>query len=168
MSDLHVREMVSSDWSEVKDLYRTGIETGHATFEAAPPAAWEDFCATRRLDLCRVAVDADGRILGWVGAGPVSSREVYRGVVEHSIYVHPDASGKGVGTQLLSEFISLTDQRGIWTIQSSIFPENTASLRLHEHAGFRTVGRRERIAYMTYGPLADRWRDTIAVERRRP
>ncbi|MCT1368382.1 N-acetyltransferase family protein [Rothia sp. p3-SID1597] len=168
MSDIHIRRMVDSDWSGVKDVYVTGIETGHATFESAPPAAWNDFCASRRLDLCLVAVDADSQILGWVGAGPVSSRNVYKGVVEHSIYVDPDASGKGVGSRLLSEFISVADRLDIWTIQSAIFPENAVSLRLHERAGFRIVGRRERIAQMTYGPLAGRWRDTIVVERRRP
>lgn len=168
MSDIHIRGMVDSDWSGVKDVYATGIETGHATFESAPPAAWNDFCASRRLDLCLVAVDVDSQILGWVGAGPVSSRNVYRGVVEHSIYVDPDASGKGIGSRLLSEFTSVADRLDIWTIQSAIFPENAVSLRLHERAGFRIVGRRERIAHMTYGPLAGRWRDTIVVERCRP
>ena len=118
MSDIHIRGMVGPDWSGVKDVYATGIETGHATFESAPPAAWDDFCASRRLDLCLVAVDGDSQILGWVGAGPVSSRNVYRGVVEHSIYVDPDASGKGVGSRLLSEFMSVADRLGIWTIQS--------------------------------------------------
>lgn len=91
---------------------------------------------------------------------------MYAGVVEHSIYIHPDAAGRGVGSRLLAAFLDLTDQRGMWTVQSSIFPENTASLRLHERAGFRAVGRRERIARMTYGPHAGQWRDTILVERR--
>lgn len=168
MSDIRFREMVASDWSEVKDVYTTGIETGHATFESAPPASWKDFSGNRHLDLCLVAVGADDQILGWVGAGPVSSRQAYRGVVEHSIYVQPKASGKGVGIRLLSEFVDLADRHDVWTIQSSIFPENVASLCLHERAGFRIVGRRERIAYMTYGPLAGQWRDTMMVERRRP
>ena len=83
-----------------------------------------------------------------------------------NIYIHPDAAGHGVGRRLLAAFLDLTDQRGIWTVQSSIFPENTASLRLHERAGFRAVGRRERIARMAYGPHAGQWRDTILVERR--
>src|SRR5699024_4513620 len=122
MSDIHIRGMVDSDWPGVKDVYATGIETGHATFESAPPAAWNAFCASRRLDLCLVAVDGDSQILGWVGAGAVSSRNVYRGVVEQSIYVAPDVSGKRVGRGLLSEFISVADSLDICTIKFSHFP----------------------------------------------
>jgi phosphinothricin acetyltransferase len=91
---------------------------------------------------------------------------VYRGVVEHSVYVAPQSSGRGVGRLLLEGLISAAEHTGIWTIQSSVFPENTASLRLHERAGFRQVGRRERIALMEHGPLAGQWRDTILLERR--
>ena len=91
---------------------------------------------------------------------------MYRGVVEHSVYVSPDARGRGVGAELLQAFLDAADAAGIWTVQSSIFPENTASLALHDRAGFRRVGRRERIALMTYGPWAGQWRDTILVERR--
>lgn len=100
--------------------------------------------------------------------GPHLNADRLCGVVEHSIYIHPDAAGQGVGSRLLAAFLAVADHAGIWTVQSSIFPENTASLRLHERAGFRTVGRRERIARMDYGPHAGRWRDTILVERRTP
>lgn len=157
--------MAVEDWPAVLDIYRRGIETGNATFEAAPPT-WETFEAGK-LHLGRlVAVGDDGEVLGWVAASPVSSREVYRGVVEHSVYVSPDARGRRVGTALLGAFLRAADAAGIWTVQSSIFPENTASLALHDRAGFRRVGRRERIALMSYGPWAGQWRDTILVERR--
>ena len=168
MSGIRVRGMAEQDWPAVKAIYTIGVETGHATFETAPPATWDEFSESKRLDLCLVAINSDDRVLAWVGATPVSTRHAYRGVVEHSIYVHPEAGRRQVGTQLLTEFITLADQEDIWTIQSSVFPENTASLRLHERAGFRAVGRRERIAERDYGPLAGTWRDTILIERRKP
>lgn len=147
-SGIRVHGMAEPDWPAVKETYTMGIATGHATFETESPATWGEFAGKRNIGLCLVAIGADSQMLGWVGASPVSSRDAYRGVVEHSIYVHPDASGQRAGSQLLTEFITLADQEGIWTIQSSIFPENTVSLRLHERVGFRTVGRRERIAQM--------------------
>ena len=168
MQPLRFRPMAESDWPDVATIYQAGIATGHATFETAPPADWVAFAAGKHPNLSVIAVDSADRILGWAAASPVSARTVYAGVVEHSIYIHPEAEGHRVGTQLLSTFLDLADQAGIWTIQSSIFPENTASLRLHERTGFRAVGRRERIARMTYGPHAGRWRDTILVERRTP
>lgn len=168
MQPLRFRPMVRSDWPDVATIYQTGIATGHATFESATPADWAAFAAGKHPNLSVVAVDSTDRILGWAAASPVSARTVYAGVVEHSIYIHSEAIGHGVGTQLLSTFLDLADHAGIWTIQSSIFPENTPSLRLHERAGFRVVGRRERIARMTHGPHAGRWRDTILVERRTP
>lgn len=94
--------------------------------------------------------------MGWAAASLVSSREVYRGVMEHSVYIHPDQRGHGIGRQLLEGFVAAAEDAGYWMIQSSIFPENTASLRLHEHAGFRIVGRRERIARSQLGPHARR------------
>ena len=157
--------MTAADWPAVLDIYRGGVETGNATFEASP-SSWEAFDAGK-LSLGRlVAVGDEGEVLGWVAASAVSAREVYRGVVEHSVYVSPDAQGRHVGTILLAAFLDAVDAAGIWTVQSSIFPENTASLALHDRAGFRRVGRRERIALMTHGPWAGQWRDTILVERR--
>ena len=158
--------MTEADWPAVEMIYRAGIATGHATFESAPPASWEAFTAGKRLDLSLVTTDESGRVQGWVAASPVSVRHAYRGVVEHSIYIHPEAAGRGIRRALLEAFIALADSSGIWTIQSSIFPENIASIRLHERAGFRMIGRRESIARMTYGPHVGQWRDTILLERR--
>ncbi|PPH95251.1 N-acetyltransferase [Rathayibacter sp. AY1D1] len=160
-----IRPMLPADWAAVEAIYRDGIATGHATFQAEPPT-WEAFDAGK-LDVGRlVAVDGD-QILGWAALSPVSSRPVYRGVVEHSVYVASAARGRGTGAALLHALIEAADAAGFWTIQSSIFPENTASLALHDSAGFRRVGTRERIALMTYGPAAGTWRDTILIERRR-
>lgn len=160
-----IRPMTAADWPAVEAIYRAGITTGNATFEAEPPS-WEHFNAGK-LDAGRlVATEDTGAVVGWVAASPVSAREVYRGVVEHSVYVSPAAAGQGIGRQLVDAFITAAEDAGIWTIQSSIFPENTASLTLHDRAGFRRIGTRERIALMTYGPWAAQWRDTILIERR--
>jgi phosphinothricin acetyltransferase len=105
-------------------------------------------------------------VLGWAAASPVSSREVYRGVAEHSVYVASAARGRGIGGELLAALIESSEAAGIWTLQSGIFPENLGSLALHEAHGFRIVGRRERIALMSYGPMAGLWRDVLLVERR--
>lgn len=168
MPESRFRPMVESDWPEVASIYQAGIATGHATFEALPPANWAAFITCKRSELSLVALDSADRVNEWVAAAPTSTRTAYAGVVEHSIYIHPDAAGQSAGSRLLTAFLAVADHAGIWTVQSSIFPENTASLRLHERAGFRTVGRRERIARMDYGPHAGRWRDTILVERRTP
>lgn len=160
-----IRPMVTEDWAAVETIYREGIATGHATFEAEPPS-WEAFDAGK-LDVGRlVAVDGD-HIVGWAALSPVSTRPVYRGVVEHSVYIAAAARGQGIGAALLAALISAADDADLWTIQSSIFPESTASLALHDGAGFRRVGTRERIARMAYGPVAGAWRDTILIERRR-
>lgn len=156
--------MTAADWPAVEAVYRAGIADGHATFEAEPPT-WETFDAGR-LDVCRLVAEDAGAVLGWVAVSPVSARPVYAGVVEHSVYVAAAARGRGVGRALLDRLNEDSAAAGIWTIQSSIFPENTASLTLHERAGFRVIGRRERVALMTYGPLADTWRDTLLIERR--
>lgn len=168
MGPLASRPMTPTDWPAVETIYRAGIATGHATFEAEPPADWDSYAAGKRPDLMLVAVDVDDRVLGWAAAGPISARAVYQGVVEHSIYVSPETAGRGVGSRLLSDFLDLADRSGVWTVQSSVFPENAASLKLHERAGFRIVGRRERIGMMAYGPLEGRWRDTVLIERRLP
>ena len=105
-------------------------------------------------------------MLGWAAASLVSTRAAYRGVIEHSVYLHRDARGRGMGRMLLTAFVEAADEAGYWTIQSSIFPENRASLALHEAAGFRVVGRRERIARSALGEHAGMWRDTLLVERR--
>lgn len=166
MTDVTIRTMSRDDWQEVKSIYADGIQTGHATFETAPPANWAAFDAGKHPRLRLVAVGADARVLGWATASPTSARAIYSGVVEDSIYVHPGASGRGIGGILLAALIELAAQAGVWTIQSSIFPENAASIRLHERHGFRVVGSRKRIAFMSYGPEAGRWRDTVLLEWR--
>ena len=142
-------------------IYRAGIEEGNATFETRAPD-WTAFTAAR-LPAHRFVATAAGQVGGWVAASAVSGRGVYAGVVEHSVYVHPAARGQGTGRRLLDALIASTEAAGIWTIQSGIFPENTASLALHQGAGFRVVGTRERI-----GQHRGRWRDVILIERRSP
>jgi len=160
-----VRPMRADDWPQVRQIYADGIATGHATFEAEPPT-WEAFDAAKLPDHRLVAVDDTGRVLGWAAAVAVSDRCVYAGVVEHSVYVDPQSQGRGIGRLLLEALIDSTERAGIWTIQSGIFPENTTSLALHERVGFRVVGTRRAVGRMSHGPLADRWRDVVLIERR--
>ena len=161
----NVRAMQPADWAAVARIYQEGIDGGHATFESAAPG-WDTFNASRLSAHRHVATAADGVILGWAAVSPVSSRPAYAGVVEHSVYVSTEARGLGVGKALLHALVRSTEDAGIWTIQASVFPENTPSLRLHETAGFTVVGRRNRIARMPSGPLAGQWRDTVLIERR--
>jgi L-amino acid N-acyltransferase YncA len=165
MDDVTICVLTEADWPEVRRIFAEGIATGHATFESEPPS-WERFDQGKVEHSRLVAVDADGRVLGSVAASRVSSRAVYAGAVEHSVYVADSARGRGVGRALLEAFILSTEVQGVWTIQASIFPENTSTIGLHAALGFRTIGRRERIAKMTYGPLAGQWRDTLLLERR--
>jgi L-amino acid N-acyltransferase YncA len=162
---IRLREMTAADWPAVERIYAQGIDDGEATFEVETPS-WDVFDAGRLPGLRLVAVDDQGAVVGWVAASAVSTRPAYRGVVEHSVYIDRATRGNGVGRLLLDAFIAAAESAGIWTVQSSIFPENTASLRLHETAGFRIVGRRERIARSNAGPHAGDWRDTILIERR--
>jgi L-amino acid N-acyltransferase YncA len=153
-------EPMSDDHADaVLGIYQSGIDEGNATFETQLPA-WEAFSAARLPDHRFVATDGN-LVLGWVAVAAVSRRLVYAGVVEHSVYVEPVARGRGIGRQLLEALISSTESAGIWTIQSGIFPENVASLRLHASAGFREIGVRERI-----GQHRGRWRDVVLIERR--
>ena len=157
-----IRPMVTQDADAVLAIYQAGIDEGNATFETSAPT-WDQFVASRIGSLSRVAVDDADVVLGWVAASPISARPCYAGVIEHSVYVRPDVRGQRIGARLLQDLIDSATSDGIWTIQSSIFPENAASLRLHTAAGFRVVGRRERIA-RHHG----RWRDTVLIEYRRP
>jgi phosphinothricin acetyltransferase len=160
---IRIAPLSSAHAEQVLDIYRLGIEEGNATFETEPPT-WAAFDKAKPADHRFVATDTTGeRVLGWVAATSVSDRCAYAGVVEHSVYVHPGARGRGVARALLNTLIGSTEAAGIWTIQSGIFPENTASLRLHQRAGFRVIGIRERI-----GRLHGCWRDVVLVERRSP
>ena len=153
--------MRADDWPAVERIYADGIATGDATFETEPPA-WDRFDAAK-LREHRLVAEREGEVVGWVAASVVSERCVYAGVVEHSVYVAPAAAGQGIGTALLHAFIGSTEAAGVWTIQTGIFPENAASLALHERCGFRVVGHRERI-----GQHFGRWRDVVLLERRSP
>jgi L-amino acid N-acyltransferase YncA len=156
---MNIEAMTDAHAASVLAIYQAGIDEGNATFETRAPG-WEAFTAARLPDHRYVAVAGTG-VLGWVAVSAVSARPVYRGVVEHSVYVHAAARGQGVGRALLAVLIASTEAAGIWTIQSSIFPENTASVALHAAAGFRVVGTRERVA-RHHG----HWRDTVLIERR--
>ncbi len=159
--------LTASDWPAVKRIYEAGIQTGNATFQAAAPADWQTWSAGKILPCC-LGLHIGPALVGWASLSSTSSRDCYRGVGEVSIYVDPEFSGHGVGSQLLPALIATSEQQGFWTLQSSIFPENKASLHLHEKFGFRVVGRREKVARMEYGPYAGQWRDTLWIERRSP
>ncbi|RSS79733.1 GNAT family N-acetyltransferase [Streptomyces sp. WAC06614] len=164
MTSVRIEALLPEHAEQVLGIYQAGIDEGDATFETAAP----DWASFDRAKLPRhrfVALDDDGggRVLGWVAASAVSDRCAYAGVVEHSVYVHPDARGRGVARALLGALIASTEAAGIWTIQSGIFPENTASLALHTRAGFRIIGTRERI-----GRHHGIWRDVVLLERRSP
>jgi L-amino acid N-acyltransferase YncA len=161
-SELHIAPMTANHADAVIDIYRAGIAEGNATFETEPPT-WDNFTLNHLPEHRFVAVNDNLAPLGWTACVPVSDRCVYAGVVEHSVYVHPDARGLGIGRRLLDTLIRSTEEAGIWTIQSGIFPENSASLALHEAAGFRIVGTRQRI-----GQHHGVWRDVVLIERRSP
>jgi L-amino acid N-acyltransferase YncA len=159
LSAVLIEPMTDAHADGVLSIYQTGIDEGNATFETQIPG-WEAFSAAR-LPAHRYVATEGNLVLGWIAIAAVSRRPVYAGVVEHSVYVDPAARARGIGRQLLEVLISSTESAGIWTIQSSIFPENVASLRLHTAAGFREIGVRERI-----GQHHGRWRDVILIERR--
>jgi L-amino acid N-acyltransferase YncA len=154
-----IEPLEADHWPELARIYADGIATGDATFETDVPS-WEDWDA-RYLAAHRFVALRDGAIAGFAAVSRVSERRVYRGVVENTVYVAESARGAGIGRLLLERLISSTESAGIWTIQSGIFPENTASLALHRRVGFRVVGRRSRL-----GKLHGSWRDVLLVERR--
>ena len=159
---LLIRPMRASDAEQVLAIYQAGLDTGEASFETAVPS-WDAFDQGKLSVHRHVAAKVTGEVVGWVAASAVSPRPVYRGVIEHSVYVHHEAQGRGIGAALLDALIGSTETAGIWTIQTGIFPENTTSLRLHQRAGFRVVGTRQRI-----GCHDGHWRDVALLERRSP
>jgi len=156
----HIREMYKTDWDQVKEIYQQGIDTNLATFQTECPS-FEEFDQSHLEDCRYVAVDGY-TVVGWAVLSAVSSRCVYRGVAEVSIYVRDSYKGKKVGTQLLTHLIAKSEEHGIWTLQSAIMEDNLASIRLHEKCGFRKVGYRERIGKDRFGV----WRNTVLMERR--
>ena len=154
-----IRPLLSSDWPAVAAIFAEGIATGDATFETTVPT-WEDWDA-RHLSDYRFVAEIDGEVAGWIAVVPYSSRAVYRGVGEESVYVADRARGLGVGRALLVALIASARDGGLWTLQAGVFPENEASHALHRAHGFREVGTRERI-----GELSGVWRDVVLLELR--
>jgi L-amino acid N-acyltransferase YncA len=155
--DLVIRDFRPDDWADVAAIYRDGMRDGLATFETEVPS-WHDWDAGHTI---RVVAELDEQVIGWAALGPASARWAYRGVAESSVYVARDSQGRGVGQALMQALIKRSERAGIWTIQTSIFPENQASLNLHERVGFRVVGVRKRVAKRD-----GLWRDTVLLERR--
>jgi phosphinothricin acetyltransferase len=151
--------MQVGDWEQVRAIYLEGIKSGDSTFETDAPS-WEQWNEGHH-EFARLVVRDGNKIVGWAALSPVSKRRVYRGVAEVTVYVTESARGQGIGRVLLDALIDESERNGIWTLQASIFPENTASAKLHLRCGFREVGRRERIATLT-----GVWRDTLLFERR--
>jgi len=163
--DFTVGEMREGDWPRVRAVYLEGIATGDATFETDAPE-WETWDASH-LRECRLVAreagggDEAGAVVGWAALSPVSSRCVYAGVAEVSVYVGARARGRGVGRALLDALVAASERAGVWTLQAGVIAENEASVRLHLACGFRVVGKRERL-----GRLAGAWRDVVLLERR--
>lgn len=159
MKSVQVRDFDINDWERVRDIYKIGIESGNATFETNAPD-W-DYWNNSKLSFGRLVAEIDKKIAGWIALSPYSSRQVYSGVVEVGIYVDPDFQGNGIGYMLLESVLNICEEEGVWTLQASIFPENVASLALHQKFGFRVIGRREKIAQ-----LNGKWRDVMLLEKR--
>ena len=152
-------EMNPDHWEKVREIYLEGIATGQATFQTTAPSC-EDWDSSHTAN-CRFVALKDKEVMGWAALTPVSGRCVYAGVAEVSVYIAEKARGNGVGTLLLNKLVEESEKNNYWTLQSSIFPENEASIKLHQKAGFRIMGVRERI-----GKMDGRWRDTVILERR--
>lgn len=157
---MQLRSMTALDWPEVARIYEEGIATGHATFESSVPnyESWNN----AHLETCRLVAEEGDKLLGWAALSPVSSRCVYGGVGEVSVYIGRNARGQGVGKALLERLISESEKAGYWTLQSGIFPENIPSIKLHEKCGFRFIGKRERVGKT----LSGEWKDNLLFEKR--
>ncbi|WCE31896.1 GNAT family N-acetyltransferase [Vibrio sp. SCSIO 43137] len=156
---LKIRKFERADFSSVQAIYQQGIDTGHATFQLAAKD-WDEWNCSL-LESCRLVAVFEDKVVGWAALSPVSSRSVYSGVAEVSLYVSSDMRGQQVGTSLLSELITISEQHGIWTLQAGIFPENEGSIHVHKKNGFKLVGVREKL-----GKLNNKWRDVALLERR--
>ena len=156
---IEINHIKPEDWEAVSKIYKLGIETGIATFETEIPA-WSTWDKSH-LKKCRFAAWLDNHLVGWAALSPVSSRCVYGGVAEVSVYVDIGYFGKGIGTQLLQRLVIESEKEGIWTLQSGIFRENKASIQLHKKAGFREIGYRESV-----GKKDGIWYDNVILEKR--
>jgi L-amino acid N-acyltransferase YncA len=156
---VELRSLTADDWTAVAEIYWDGMRDGLATFETELPS-WETWDAAHLAEH-RLVAERLGELVGWAALSPASTRRCYAGVVENTVYVARAARGQGVGGRLLERLVEHAKEAGIWTIQTSIFPENRASLALHERCGFRVVGIRERIAKRDGS-----WRDTLFLELR--
>lgn len=157
--EVKFRPITHNDWELISAIYRQGIETGIATFETQVPS-WENWDASH-IKNCRVIAEVGNIVVGWAALSPVSSRIVYEGVAEVSIYISNDFKGKGIGSGLMKKLIDESEKAGFWTLQAGIFRENFISIKLHQENGFRIVGYREKIAQ-----LNGIWKDTVLLERR--
>jgi phosphinothricin acetyltransferase len=157
--DLLIRNLDINDWRPVSEIYKQGIETKNATFEKSLPT-WEDW-NSNHLQFCRFVAEINHQVVGWAALSPFSKREAYKGVAEVSIYIALAHLGRGIGKKLMNKLIEASEANGIWSLQSSIFPENKASIALHKTCGFREVGCLEKISLMDCI-----WRDTVLLERR--
>ncbi|WP_197714734.1 GNAT family N-acetyltransferase [Corynebacterium alimapuense] len=164
-----LRPIRSTDYGQVREIYEMGLGSGHATYETEAPT-WKKFVNSKILESVYVAVEKDDpeKILGWVAAAPISSRSVFHGVVENSIYTHPDSRGRGVAGALLDHLIETCQRLGKWGIHAWVFPENQGSAALHKSRGFEKVGTYHHLAKMTYGEMAGHWRDTDIYEKLLP
>lgn len=161
MTDIIIRQMIASDWIDVKNIYAEGIATKNATFQTcASNYHWDEWDKSH-LSICRYVAVNRNHVIGWVMLSPISNRCVYAGVAEVSVYVSQKNQGNGIGRSLLAKLISDSEQNNIWTLEASIFPENSASIALHKKCGFREVGYREKL-----GKLDGMWRNVILLERR--
>lgn len=160
-----IRAMQASDADSVLAIYQAGIDTGHATFESEA-GDWSHFDGGKLAEPRLVAVDENDVVLGWAVLSPTSSRCVYGGVAEVTIYIAASAQGRGVGTALLGALVAASEAQNIWTLVAGIMIENEASIRLHEACGFERLGVRKRLGKMSFGPMVGQWRDIAWMERR--
>jgi len=153
------RPMTEDDWKSVSEIYKQGIDAGNATFQQEIPT-YTDWDSGHSKS-CRLLAIKENEIIGWAALTPVSGRCVYAGVAEVSVYVSDKYRGHKIGYKLLEKLIIESENEKLWTLQAGIFPENIASLKIHEKLGFRKIGYRERI-----GKMKGIWRDTVLFERR--
>lgn len=156
---ISIRIFDQADFSSLRDIYQQGIDTGNATFQTTAKD-WKEWDGSTLEDCRLVAVDGD-QVVGWAALSPVSSRCVYTGVAETSVYVADRARGQGVGQNLLSRLVAASEENGIWTLRAGIFPENEASVGLFQKNGFRILGLQDKL-----GQMQGRWRDVLLLERR--